>query len=122
MIIAQTSGDTDTVTDLLHLAFIVGMAALLVGGIVALLVLWYVRGRDPAIDKVAEYITEPPDDLPPGAAGTLLDEHADHHDVVATLLGLARSTVSSRRQMILDITRSKTIFEAVQKARKAGLL
>ncbi|MDQ3657479.1 MAG: DUF2207 domain-containing protein [Chloroflexota bacterium] len=90
MIIAQTSGDTDTVTDLLHLAFIVGMAALLVGGIVALLVLWYVRGRDPAIDKVAEYITEPPDDLPPGAAGTLLDEHADHHDVVATLLGLAR--------------------------------
>lgn len=88
--IAQTSGDTDTATALLHLAFIVGMAALLVGGVVALLVLWYVRGRDPAIDKVAEYITEPPDDLPPGAAGTLLDERADHQDVVATLLGLAR--------------------------------
>ncbi|HEV2065826.1 MAG TPA: DUF2207 domain-containing protein, partial [Thermomicrobiales bacterium] len=34
--------------------------------------------------------TEPPDDLPPGAAGTLIDEHVDHHDVVATLLGLAR--------------------------------
>jgi len=90
MMIAQTSGDTDTATALLHLAFIVGMAALLVGGVVALLVLWYVRGRDPAIDKVAEYITEPPDDLPPGAAGTLLDERADHQDVVATLLGLAR--------------------------------
>ncbi|MBA3276758.1 MAG: DUF2207 domain-containing protein [Chloroflexia bacterium] len=90
MVIAQTSGDTSTATDLLHLVFIVGMAGLLVGGVVALLVLWYVRGRDPAIDAVAEYITEPPDDLPPGAAGTLLDEHADHHDVVATLLGLAR--------------------------------
>ncbi len=90
MMIAQTSGDTDTATALLHLVFIVGMAALLVGGIVALLVLWYVRGRDPAIDPVAEYIPEPPDDLPPGAAGTLLDERADHQDVVATLLGLAR--------------------------------
>lgn len=41
---------------------------------------------------------------------------------VAAMLGLPRSTVSNRRQMILDITRSKTIFEAVQKARKAGLL
>lgn len=90
MILAQASGETDTLTALLHLAFIVGMAALLVGGLVALIVLWYVRGRDPAIGPVAEYITEPPDDLPPGAAGTLLDEHADHQDVVATLLGLAR--------------------------------
>jgi hypothetical protein len=53
-------------------------------------VLWYVRGRDPATGMVAEYITAPPDDLPPGAAGTLLDERADHEDVVATLLGLAR--------------------------------
>jgi len=90
MILAQNGGNTDTVTALLHLVFIVGIVAFLVGGTVALLVLWYVRGRDPAIDKVAEYVTEPPDDLPPGAAGTLLDEHADHHDVVATLLGLAR--------------------------------
>lgn len=90
MIVAQTAGETDTATALLHLVFIVGMAAFLVGGIVALLVLWYVRGRDPAIDAVAEYIPEPPDDLPPGAAGTLLDERADHQDVVATLLGLAR--------------------------------
>ncbi len=90
MILAQNGGNTDTVTALLHLVFIVGMVAFLVGGTVALLVLWYVRGRDPAIDRVAEYITEPPDDLPPGAAGTLLDERADHQDVVATLLGLAR--------------------------------
>ncbi|MEJ7901348.1 MAG: DUF2207 domain-containing protein [Thermomicrobiales bacterium] len=90
MTLAQTTNDTDTATALLHLAFIVGMAGLLVGGVVALLVLWYVRGRDPAIDAVAEYIPEPPDDLPPGAAGTLLDERADHQDVVATLLGLAR--------------------------------
>ncbi len=80
----------DTATALLHLAFIVGMVALLVGGVVIITVLWFVRGRDPAIGLIAEYIPEPPDDLPPGAAGTLLDERADHEDVVATLLGLAR--------------------------------
>jgi len=94
MRLAQANGDTDTAVDtataILHLAFVVGMVALLVGGTVAIIVLWYVRGRDPATGMVAEYITAPPDDLPPGAAGTLLDERADHEDVVATLLGLAR--------------------------------
>jgi hypothetical protein len=87
---ANSDSTTDTATALLHLAFIVAMVGLLVGGIVAIIVLWYVRGRDPAIDVVAEYVPEPPDDLPPGAAGALLDEHADRQDVVATLLGLAR--------------------------------
>ncbi|HYJ13044.1 MAG TPA: DUF2207 domain-containing protein [Thermomicrobiales bacterium] len=80
----------DTATQLLHLAFLVAMIALLVGGFVLVTVLWYVRGRDPHTGMVAEYIPEPPDDLPPGAAGTLLDERADHEDVVATMLGLAR--------------------------------
>jgi hypothetical protein len=80
----------DTATQLLHLAFLVAMIALLVGGFVVVTVLWYVRGRDPHTGLVAEYIPEPPDDLPPGAAGTLLDERADHEDVVATMLGLAR--------------------------------
>lgn len=74
----------------LHLLFIVIMILLLVGGSVSILVLWWVRGRDPAIGPIAEYLSEPPDDLSPGAAGTLIDEHADHRDVLATLLGLGR--------------------------------
>jgi hypothetical protein len=77
-------------TALLHLIFLFLMVGLLVGGTVGLLMLWYIRGRDPNVGKIAEYIESPPDDLPPGAAGTLLDEHADHSDVVATLLGLGR--------------------------------
>ena len=85
-----SSASDDTATQLLHLAFLVAMIALLVGGFVVVTVLWYVRGRDPHTGLVAEYIPEPPDDLPPGAAGTLLDERADHEDVVATMLGLAR--------------------------------
>lgn len=80
----------DSGTALLHLLFLSAMILILVGGLVLILVLWYVRGRDPHSGPVAEFLTSPPDDLPPGAAGTLLDEHADEHDVMATLLGLAR--------------------------------
>ena len=50
--------------------------------------LWYARGRDPHIGPVATFLAEPPDDLPPGAAGTLLDERADEQDLVATMLDL----------------------------------
>ncbi|MGB3307015.1 MAG: DUF2207 domain-containing protein [Thermomicrobiales bacterium] len=75
---------------LLHLLFLAIMVLLLVGGPVAILILWWVRGRDPAVGPVVAYLTEPPGDLSPGAAGTLIDEHADHHDVLATLLGLGR--------------------------------
>jgi hypothetical protein len=79
-----------TATALLHLAFLAAMLLILVGGMALILVLWYVRGRDPHAGPVAKYFDHPPDDLPPGAAGTLLDEHVDDHDVTATLLGLAR--------------------------------
>lgn len=79
-----------TSTAWLHLIFLVAMLVFLIGGVVGIVILWFVRGRDPASGLVAEIVTEPPDDLPPGAAGTLIDEHVDHHDVVATLLGLAR--------------------------------
>jgi hypothetical protein len=79
-----------TATALLHLIFLAAMLLILVGGMLLILVLWYVRGRDPHAGPVARYLDHPPDDLPPGAAGTLLDEHVDDHDVTATLLGLAR--------------------------------
>jgi hypothetical protein len=90
----------DNATALLHLAFLVIMLLIVVGGLLALVILWYGRGRDPHVGPVATYLTEPPDDLPPGAAGTLLDEHADEHDVLATMLGLARHGAVE----ILDVT------------------
>ena len=77
-------------TALLHLVFIALMLLLITGGSITLLALWFTRGRDPRVMKAATYIEHPPDDLPPGAAGTLLDEHADRRDIVATLLGLGR--------------------------------
>ncbi len=63
---------------------------LLLGGTLAAFMVWFTRGRDPHVGEVASYIAEPPDDLSPGAAGTLVDEHVEVRDVLATVLDLAR--------------------------------
>ncbi|HEC22895.1 MAG TPA: DUF2207 domain-containing protein, partial [Chloroflexi bacterium] len=63
---------------------------LLVGGLMGVYFLWLFAGRDPRVGSVPEYLTEPPSDLPPGLAGTLVDEKADTQDIIATLLDLAR--------------------------------
>jgi hypothetical protein len=81
----------ETSEAIIRLALIGAMILLLVGGLIAVLMVWYFRGRDPRTGLVADLLSEPPDDLPPGAVGTLLDEHADHEDIVATLLGLGRN-------------------------------
>jgi hypothetical protein len=81
----------NTVEAIVHLVLIIAMLVLLVGGLLSILMLWYLKGRDPHTGLVADILPTPPDDLSPGAVGTLLDEHADHHDVVATLLGLGRN-------------------------------
>ena len=70
------------------------LAALVIffGGPALAAVLYYTRGRDSSVGLVAQYLTEPPD-IPPGVAGTLIDETADVQDVVATLVDLARRGV-----------------------------
>lgn len=66
---------------------------MLVGGTALLVGLWYARGRDPEIGLVADIVPEPPDDLRPGAAGTLIDEETHTRDVIATVFDLARRGV-----------------------------
>jgi Predicted membrane protein (DUF2207). len=63
---------------------------LAVAGILGTIALWYLKGRDVLVGEVASYLPEPPSDLPPGVAGTLLDEKADLQDIMATLVDLAR--------------------------------
>ncbi|HAL62161.1 MAG TPA: hypothetical protein DCP08_07120, partial [Chloroflexi bacterium] len=58
-----------------------------------LYILWYTRGRDRPIRMPADYLTEPPSDLPAGVVGTLLDERADMKDIIATIVDLARRGV-----------------------------
>ncbi len=85
-----------------RLAFnlLLGVAGLLalVGGPLLVYVLWYARGRDPYVGLVADYLAEPPDDAPPGVAGTLVDEKADLQDVIATLIDLARRGYLTMRE------------------------
>lgn len=84
----QRAVDVEERSALFNLAAIgAGLLTLVAGG-VGLYGLWYTRGRDPHTGVVAEFIPDPPDDLPAGAAGTLLDERADEQDIVATLVDL----------------------------------
>jgi len=62
---------------------------LLFGGPVGVYLLWYTRGRDVDSPLAPEYVTEPPSDLPAGVVGTLIDEHADMKDIIASILDLA---------------------------------
>jgi uncharacterized membrane protein YgcG len=63
---------------------------LLAGGPLGVYLLWYLRGRDRPVGLVAEYITEPPTDMPAGVVGTLVDETADVKDIIASIVDLAR--------------------------------
>ncbi len=82
-------------------------ALLLVGGPLLLLLLWYVRGRDPEVVLPAQYLTEPPSNEPPGVAGTLVDEKADMQDIIATLVDLAR-----RGYLVIEEERKSSFFGA----------
>ena len=79
------------VGDTISLIVMVFSFLLLVLGPLAVIVLWYVRGRDPHLTVVVpDYISEPPDDLPPAVVGTLVDEKADMQDIISTLIDLAQ--------------------------------
>ena len=60
-----------------------------IGGGIALYMHWYNKGRDKPIGLVADYIPNPPSDLPAGVVGTLIDESADLKDIVASVVDLA---------------------------------
>jgi uncharacterized membrane protein len=51
--------------------------------------IWYSRGRDPGGRGVITVRYEPPKDLTPAEAGTLVDERADISDITSTVIDLA---------------------------------
>lgn len=63
---------------------------ILIGGLASVFLVWYNRGRDRAVGVIAEYYTSPPENIPPGMAGALIDERVDLQDLVATIVDLAR--------------------------------
>lgn len=75
------------------ISLVLGLIGMLlcVTGPLGVVAIWYTRGRDPELGIVVpDYVTEPPGDLPPAVAGTLIDERADLHDIISTLVDLAR--------------------------------
>src|SRR5256714_11984185 len=55
---------------------------------VVMVYLWWTRGRDPRLRPIAAQY-EPPDQLTPGEAGTLVDNSADIRDITASIVDLA---------------------------------
>lgn len=81
-----------------NLIFLTLALLVLFGGPALAALLWFLRGRDPQVGLAAEYLIEPPADMPPGMAGTLIDERADLRDVIATLADLAQRGVLTVRE------------------------
>jgi uncharacterized membrane protein len=69
--------------------------------------LWWTRGRDPRLRPIAAQY-EPPDQLTPGEAGTLVDNSADMRDITSTIVDLA--------------VRGYLVIEEHQKDRMLGLI
>jgi len=69
--------------------------------------LWWTRGRDPRLRPIAAQY-EPPDQLTPGEAGTLVDNSADMRDITSTIVDLA--------------VRGYLMIEEHQKDRMLGLI
>ncbi len=66
--------------------------------------LWYTRGRDPRMRPIAVQY-EPPKDLSPAEAGTLIDNSADMRDITATIVDLA-----VKGYIIIEETKSEKLF------------
>ncbi len=73
----------------LQLAFGVVGLMLLVGGLSAVGIIWYLWGRDRESGVTPDYLSEPPSDLPPGIVAYLLDEKPTPKGVLASLFHLA---------------------------------
>jgi hypothetical protein len=86
----EKADERNAALNVIFLGIGLGLAAL--GGI-GLYALWYLRGRDPHVGLVAEFLATPPDDLPAAAVGVLTDERVDSRDLVAGVVDLARRGV-----------------------------
>lgn len=98
---------TDALVEQFNFYSLATTLLLLVGGALALLLMWFLGGRDRPVALPAEYINAPPADpaaasglpLTPALAGTLIDEEANVRDVLATLVDWAQRGIINIRAM-----------------------
>lgn len=86
--------------------------------------LWWTRGRDPRLRPIAPQY-EPPDQLTPGEAGTLVDNSADMRDITASIVDLAvRGYIvieEHQRERMLGLFHDKDYNFILQKDRSEWL-
>src|SRR6202035_5210676 len=78
-----------------------------IAAFVVMFYLWWTHGRDPRLRPIAAQY-EPPNQLTPGEAGTLVDNAANMRDITASIVDLA--------------VRGYLVIEEVQKDRMLGLM
>lgn len=78
----------------------------LIGGALAILLLWFLGGRDPDPGPVPAYLTAPPDNLSPAVIGSLIDEQVNLQDILALFIDLAR-----RGYLVIHHTKQGISFE-----------
>lgn len=97
--------------DSVQLVVLLLAVALLCLGPLGVIALWYMLGRDPELSVTPpDYVSEPPSNLPPAVVGSLIDERADMHDVISTLVDLARRgflTIEEKKGNDFVFTRSE---------------
>src|SRR4029077_11555083 len=63
--------------------------------------LWWVKGRDPKAGISVAPMYEPPKDMTPAEAGTLIDDSTDPRDVTSILVDLAvRGYIKIREEQV----------------------
>jgi len=101
-----------TRNDVLGLALIGVAVLIMIAGPLLVILLWYTRGRDPETGLVVpDYLTEPPEPLPPALVGTLVDEKANMRDIVSTIVDLAR-----RGYLVISEQKSTHTFHRTSKS------
>ncbi len=95
----------ENIKPLLDIGLIILGILLGLGGLLGVFALYRVRGRDPKVGPVPEYLSDTPNDLPPAVVGTLVDERADMRDVLSTIIDLAR-----RGYLVIEENRSEGLF------------
>jgi uncharacterized membrane protein YgcG len=78
------------VVPLINVGIIAATILLGLGGVLVILTVYLNKGRKPATGPVPEYLTEPPVNVPPAVAGTIIDGITHVRDLLSTLIDLAR--------------------------------
>jgi uncharacterized membrane protein len=94
----------ENVKPLIDLGAIALSLLIAIGGPLAVYSHWLSKGRDPQVGPVPTFLSEPPSNLPPAIVGSLVDESVDTHDILSTIIDLAR-----REYLVIEENQNKLV-------------